>query len=316
MTPRGKGLKPTTPEKVTRRYLSVRAARRLNLPHLGDSAVASALAQPLPDEIDLWQAVPRLQTIGGRTGALDQGPTGSCTGHSYSAGIYTACAAQNQPLAGLPSPDFAYKTARAAERAYATDANDPLPELIDAGAELADVEKGGESYGLAIPMRPSANDGRYSDVDPETVNREIDPLTAERAGLVVVTGPYRLDVSDSNLSDIAAACLVAKQPLWCGFYADRAFENLTRGRVATSAVVRNLPGEGGHAVFLSAYRTNTHSRREFCLENSWGPTWCEGGYCWVDELWLAACWDIWPLSIVGMINRAVAKPGPGQGAKS
>lgn len=40
---------------------------------------------------------------------------------------------------------------------------------------------------------------------------------------------------------------------------------------------------GGHAVTMSGYRENAQGKREYLIHNSWGTTWGDGGYAWVNE---------------------------------
>jgi hypothetical protein len=293
--PRSKGLKKPTPAKLAALNL-----KPIVVPHpqsqgwVGHPLVAHIISSALSSGHDLGGSTPRTNVINGRSGALDQGPTSSCTWHSFSAGLYTACRAQGRPLPFLPSMDLGYKVTRALERAQLSPA--PLYDLEDTGAEVPDVIRIGAEYGVA-PFGKPALDGRYSDIDPAWVNEEPNAGRLQEAGLSIVTGPYAIDPTSPTVSDVAAACIEAGMPIDVGFYCDMAFETAASSVVRTAPVVANLQGEGGHSVYLSAFRTNVFSKREFRVENSWGDGWCDGGTCWVDELWLAACWNLMPLVI-------------------
>lgn len=284
--PRPKGCHPSTPSKLG-------AFRTLSV---DDVAQRLGLSFVPTNDMDVSSFTPRLTTVAGRKGSLDQNPTESCTGHSKGAGLFTACAAQGVPLDAVPSPDLLYKVARSLARAAAVGPNGSLPALVDGGAEFADVANGEAEYGV-VPMGPPPPDGRYSDVDPATVNDNIDLPTLEKAGYSLTTGPYRLATGPgSNVIASVKACLAAKIPLWVAFYCDRAYEALQKGQVAQAPVVSNQPGEGGHAVYLSAGEMTSEGLVALC-EGSWGDGFCDGGACLVSEAWIEAAWEIWPIYI-------------------
>lgn len=296
--PRAKGCKPSTPHKLGAFKTLTRddVARRL-----GVSFVPSS-------DMDLSGFTPRRSVINGRTGSLNQGGTSSCTTHSRAGALVTAAGAQGVSLLAVPSPDLPYKGARALERAAAVPPNGTLPELVDAGAEFADVSNAESEYGM-IPMGTPPPDGRYSDCDPATINDEVDVPLLERAGYALVTGPYRLALGPGqNVVTSVKALLAAKIPLWVAFYCDTPFENLKKGDVAQAPIVSDAPGEGGHASYLSAGE-NTPSGFVGLLEGSWGNDFCDGGSALVGEAWLENAWEIWPLIIrsIGPRRASVGK---------
>lgn len=245
-------------------------------------AIAILLGEMLPQEYDLspWQP-PR----------MDQGATGSCTAHGLCGAMATACSKAGAPLGFVPSPDQEYKCTRGLARAQGTMPSGGLPSLTDDGAQLADAIEAAAEFGVC-PMGVQPSDGRYSDCDPSSINDEPDMAKLEQAATTLVTGAYRIDPAASTASDQIAAALMSGFPIYVGFYVDSAFENLTPEQVATSPNEAD-PNGGGHAVYLSGYRTNAAGKREFRLTNSWGQSWCDNGQCWVSEEWVHDTWEMW-----------------------
>lgn len=298
------GLKPSTPSKVAhRRPIAMQVPMGHRAGWMGHPAIAPHLSDTRPTKVSVAQFTPRLTTINGRKGSLNQNG-GSCTGHSYAAALYTAAAAQGKPLPFLPSPDFEYKTTRAIELGVNTPDGAPLSELLDLGAELADAERAASEYGV-VPFGKTSSDGKYTDVELSEINVRPDPLLLQEAGLTLVTGPYKIDPQDPNLFAIVKACLATGIPLWVAFYCDTAFQQLRPGQVAPAPIVSDIPieGEGGHAVFLSEADDSKESEPVCTLENSWGD-WCDSGTALVGLDWLKSCWEIWPVLIQHVAPRA------------
>ncbi len=264
-----------------------RGGRRSHPDKLARAKLASAhplLSVAPPSSADLSPHCPSI---------LDQGSTGSCTAHSLCAAVATAAAIAGVELA-LPSPDVEYKVTRALERAASVPPSVLLDPLTDSGAELADAISVMATAGVA-PMGPSA-EGRFSDVDPATVNNEPDLTRLEAAALTVVTGDYRAAGQGQQLSDQLAAALAAGFPIYVGFFVDSAFEALQPGQVAPAPNADD-PNGGGHAVFLTGYTTAADGTRTFTLRNSWGSGWCNGGTCLVGQAWLDAAWEFWVIDV-------------------
>lgn len=225
----------------------------------------------------------------------DQGPTGSCTAHSGSGSVATAFSAAGMPLGFIPSPDLLYKITRALERAHATPAGHALPGLTDSGAELADVVAVLSRYGMKSMSAPTP-DGRQSDVTLDGVNLEPDLTALEMAGDHTIAGAYAIDTKASDASDVIAAALMSGIPVLVAFYVDSKFEQMGPNDVA-GVPDESDPNGGGHAVYLSGYRTNAAGAREFRLTNSWGSAWCDVGRCWVSEAFINAMWEAWPMAV-------------------
>lgn len=243
----------------------------------------------------------RLSWGPGTTKAHRYAPTGTC--HAHSGVAVTTCAlnAKNRGLPFNPSPLLLASLTYADVRAATTPPGQPLQPLQDTGADLSDDATALATWGIGpigalIP-------GRYSDV-PDDYPGVPFPEPPEPGGpgseLVVagsnlIAGEYQIPV-DSDAPMLAATALDANIPLWVGFYCDSAFENLSPSGVA-GAPNENDPRGGGHAGYISAYRTAANGSYEFRVENSWGSDWCLNGACWASSAWLRACWTIWPFAV-------------------
>src|SRR5512135_1068853 len=256
--------------------------------------VAALLAAAIPAASDLASFEPP---------RLDQGQTGSCTAHALSGSVSTACRKAGVQIGFETSPREMYAATRGLERANATPVGQPLPLLTDSGAEPADVFTACATFGIA-PMQGPTPDGRNSDIwsdqdtssAPPNVNNEVDANQLQQAGTTLVTGEYAIDPTAPNVSDVAAAAIAAGFPIYVAAFVDTAFEDLQPGQVAQPAN-ENDPNGGGHAIFLSGYKTNPDGSRTFILTNSWGTGWCDNGRCLVSEAWLKACWELYVMDV-------------------
>jgi hypothetical protein len=248
--------------------------------------LAAFLAASLPESASLALFEPE---------RLDQGPTSSCTAHSLSAAISTACSFAGRPI-GVPSQRELYAVTRAIERATEARSDTTiLPTLSDNGGMLADAVQAATLWGVC-PMQGPTSDGRNSDVEPSNVNLEPDLLALEKASTTIVTGTHRIDETASDVVDQACAAIAAGFPVYDGFFVDSAFEQWTRGSAPIAAPNLNDSSGGGHAVYLSGYTTVAGSR-VFTLSNSWGRGWGDDGRCLVSEAWLRACWDLYVIDV-------------------
>ena len=248
-------------------------------------AIRAALAAQQPTSVDLGQYSPPI---------FDQGATGSCTAHAIAGGIYTVLAAAGRRLDYVPSPDAIYKQTRARARALAALGSNTLPELTDSGAEVADVIGGLSENGIR-PIKTLAPDGRYSDVDPTTVNDEPALMDLEIGANSVLAGPYAVEPTQANATEVYTAALTANIELDIAFFVDSAFMNLQSGQIA-GAPDQNDPNGGGHSVRLSGFQV-TPTGTLFILTNSWGSGWCNNGRCLVGPAFMAAVWEVWPVAI-------------------
>lgn len=241
----------------------------------------------------------------------DQGRSGSCTWGALSIAMFVAFVSKGIPLGFVPSQRVGYGVTRAIERAAATSAGDKLPPLDDSGADPEDGFTAAAEYGVE-PMKCSQTpDGRFYDLwtdddirglasaPPANVNAEPDVSDLEEARATRVkieAATHAIPPNDPNVSDLLAAALDASTPLpvyACGQVGQN-LDNAQPGQVI-GPVDPNDSTAGGHAYWISAYRTNpVTGEREWKLENSWGA-WCDSGTCWVSLAFIKAQWGMWIL---------------------
>ena len=251
---------------------------------------------PLPDSVDhgpLWPSI------------LDQNSTSACTAHAIACALYTSLAAQGKPLGFVPSPLCTYAMTRALERAGAAPL-DPLPALTDSGAEIADVIAVLSQNGVRSMKAPSPQ-GFNSDVDPSNVLAEPDIQGAQEAALNLIAGPYTVDMTAANLSDVLAAALASGMALDIAFECDDAFQALAAGQVAQAPV--DAPDDGGHSTALTGYVTVSAEvaaalgfpagTRLFWLTNSWGTGWATEGRVLLAPSFVSAMYEAWPIAVTG-----------------
>lgn len=225
----------------------------------------------------------------------DQGNTGTCHAHSGVAAVTCALRARGHGLPWVPSPLALASNTYADVRATTTPVGTPLPPLRDTGADLSDDSRALALWGVGPigPLMP----GRYSDVPDDSPGVAFpEPAISELtiSGSHIITGEYQIPV-DAAAATACALALDAKIPIWLGFFCDRAFEELSPNALAQPPDTSDPTG-GGHAVYLSAYRSGPNGY-EFHVENSWGPDWCDNGSCWASSAWLRAAWMIWPMAV-------------------
>jgi hypothetical protein len=267
----GLGLKPSTPAKI---------AHRVKADHHGEIQ-----ARLLNAPSDFRQLTPCQR--------MDQGQTSTCHAHSLAAVLWTARNAMGKPIV-IPSPRMIASCTYADVRAALTPAGGGLAPLSDDGAELQDDATAVAGWGIA-PIKAPTSDGRFSDVENTSSTAAFPEPAAEdleQGASSLLAGEYAITV-DSTAPRVVAASIDAGIPVWVGFSVDDAFEALGSNDVAQP------PGSslGGHAVYLSGYRTNASGFYEYRLENSWGSGWADSGAVWCSTGWLLACWDLWPCTV-------------------
>jgi hypothetical protein len=260
--------------------------------------IAGRLGRVLSQSADKLPARPR----------GDQGQSGNCTAASTSLSAFTACESLGTPLGFVPSQRELYAATRARERAAVTPPGSQLPELQDTGADLEDVFAVMADFGVCPMLVDRSPDGRFSDIwgpidgsAPSNLNDDPALFDLEGAASVLVklaVAAHVIPPTDPNASDLMAAALDADPPLpieACGFV-DTTFMHLAPGQVAGAPDTADVDG-GGHAFWISAYRTNARGEREWKLENSWGDGWCEDGACWVSMAFVRALWGMWVMDV-------------------
>lgn len=266
----GRGLKRSTPHRVAHR--------------LGATlhpAIFAALAAPLPASGQVRDATRK-----------DQGETETCHAHS-------AISCVEVVTGKIGSPQLLASCVAADVRAAKTPPGDPLPPLTDDGAELQDDADALRRWGLGQMGPQIAGRSGLSDVPddvPGVPFAEPNVAALETAGHTLITGEYSIPV-DANAPKTVAACIVAGIPVWLGTLVGASFQSLLSDEVAQPTPDTD-PTAGGHAMYISGYRTATDGTYEFRVENSWGTGWADGGACWASTAWLLACWDLWPFPAV------------------
>ena len=215
---------------------------------------------------------------------FDQGSTETCWAHSLAAAIYCARAAKLEPLPWVPSPCEIASLGYADVRAQAFPSG-PLPELVDTGAQLQDGADAVARWGICPMGQPV--EGRWSDVPSTSPFPEPNPQQIETAR--PLGGEYSIPV-DSNAPTLCAASLDADIPVWLGTLVGPVFQALAPDDIGQPEP--SGPNTGGHAMYLSAYRS-AGPALQFRCENSWG-SW---GSRWVSEAFIRACWELWPCAI-------------------
>ncbi len=211
---------------------------------------------------------------------MDQNGFGACTGHAVAVGISVAFNAADAPLGFVPSPDGIYRLGRAVDRH--PDAHGALPSLTDDGAMPSQVFRGIREWGVR-PMGLSPADGRFSDVDDASVNREPTLTELEQDARHLVLGDY--DVRPTSIG--VALALASNHPVCCAIAGgSNAFQSYSGGTMGPL----NAPLD--HYVVLLGYDTLANGHRIFFGQNSWGDSWGDRGYFTIDEACLAQLGDL------------------------
>jgi cathepsin K len=91
------------------------------------------------------------------------------------------------------------------------------------------------------------------------------------------------------VADIKAA-IMAYGCVGSGIAADNSFSNISPGQVFD----RNTSSNIDHDIVLVGWDDSKGSKGAWILRNSWGTSWCDGGYCWIgygiNEVGSEACW--------------------------
>jgi hypothetical protein len=237
-------------------------------------------ASALPPSVD-WRA----QVLAG-PGILDQGQTGSCTGHAVAGAITTRFFLQSIPIA-LVSPVGCYTVGRAIDRQPNADGS--LPPLTDDGAEPSQVVRGISEWGVCS----ASTWGNYP-ADPATINEEPTFAELEAASEFELVGAYFLQSQgDAFVLDLMTA-LAAGFPVTHALCAsDPAFNNYTGG------VLGAMSGSLDHYNFIAGYEWDGRDPRSIVIlaANSWSPEWGEQGFyradrAFVDQIQDCAAFDV------------------------
>lgn len=235
---------------------------------------------------------------------MDQGESETCHAHSASGSVWCAKEEAGQPLGFVPSPLLIASCTYSDVRNAQTPPGQPLDPLKDVGAELQDDATALAQWGVA-PIQAPTPDGRYSDVPndlPGVPFPEPDINQVRLAGADLIGGEYSINV-DADAPRTVAACIDAKIPVWFGTNIGDTFQKLGPNDIGQPTPA-NDGDQGGHAMYISGYRTNAVGRLEFRVENSWGEGWADKGAVWVSEEFVMECWCLWPMDVA--TKQAVA----------
>jgi len=227
----------------------------------------------------------------------DQGQTPTCGPHSAAGVVWTAANAAGLAFPTL-SPKYIASTTYADIRAVNFASNEQLPPLQYQGIDLSDAAMALKTWGVAGMAKPLTNDGRVSDIElppPSNIFPEPDLGQLFVGGDRLISGEYQIPVTSVSPATCALA-IDNNAPIWVGFYCDTAFQELTSASIAQPADLTD-PSGGGHAVYLSSYRTAADGTFEFLIQNSWGSDWAIGGSVWASSAWVTAAWMLWPFPI-------------------
>lgn len=206
-----------------------------------------------------------LDETGNAPRVFDQGPTGSCEGHSFSGCTAMVFKKQGEPLPWIPSMHNQYTLALCLDRA------DPNTPLQDVGTQTNSVIRSMAEFGIT-GIGPLASDGRFSDCDVATLLNEPNLAQLEQDALTLVIGAYQITSTGAQrVADVKAA-----QANGFGVridsFVDTAFEDWTAGSKPFGVPNYADQNGGGHALYIVGYQGDNH-----VVRNSWGESWGDGG---------------------------------------
>lgn len=197
---------------------------------------------------------------------FDQGPTGSCEGHSFAGCTYMVFKKQGEQLPWIPSMLNQYTLARCIDR------GDPNGgALTDSGTQTNSVIASMSDFGMRA-MGPLASDGRFSDCDPATLNAEPDLEQLEQDSLKLVIGAYQITSTGAQrIADVKAA-QASGFGVRIDSFVDTAFEDWTKGSAPFGVPNYADTNGGGHALYLIGYQGDNQ-----IVRNSWSANWGDAG---------------------------------------
>jgi hypothetical protein len=244
-------------------------------------------AAPLPASVDNSGLLPEV---------LDQGGHGSCVGHGTAEAIWGELVRESRASGGTLAPEcpsrlWNYWLGRVLD-------GDPSE---DNGTYVSSVFAMLAKYGF-IPESAWP----YSQADASIVppSKRIPVLQKLAYKQRLVTGTARITSFGSQLITDIKTALVSGYLVTFGTQVDMAFENLGPTDVWPGCKGQSL---GGHCMLITGYRT-VNGRTQWRVRNSWGPGWCDGGSCWMDQAATDGFDDIWLVSsapMYGLVRRVL-----------
>lgn len=239
---------------------------------------------------------------------FNQGACEGCWAHSEANLRYGMANLLGQPLSDVPSPLYFMQANYARLRALSTPAGQPLPVLLDQGAQLADAALSSSIWG-SVALQAREQDGNTdvpattSDVGQPVAMPEPDVVELQRGATALFGGEYSIEIS-TEAPQLLMAALDARILVWDGFYADAACESLGPSEIL-GAPNTSTPG-GGHSNMYYGYDLNASRKYPvdgpvFFKRNTWGAGYSRGGNYVVSVAHVVNAWSLWPFAIQGTV---------------
>jgi C1A family cysteine protease len=210
---------------------------------------------------------------------LDQGQEGSCVGHGVAEAIWGelchGAVEEGKPTPECPSPFWLYWLGRVLDGSVSSDAGTYISSVFE------QVAKFGFLSNADLP---------YDDTVLTIDNVRVPSLERIAYDQRLVTGCARITSTGTQRVNEIKAALAAAYLVVFGVIVDMAFEMLQPGEVWPGIYGTSQP-LGGHCLLAVGYNENTIS-----VLNSWGPDWCNNGFCMMywsavqqfDDVWIVA----------------------------
>jgi hypothetical protein len=138
--------------------------------------------------------------------------------------------------------------------------------------QACELERGGGECGQAYHVHPGSGAR-----DP-ALQRMLQ--NANREALYKVAQIDNISSRPVN-PDALAAVIATGADVWVGIMVDgNAWKHV---KEANPVVPDWRSNEGGHAIALAGYRKGPNGKRQFLVHNSWGGTWGDHGFAWINE---------------------------------
>lgn len=218
----------------------------------------------------------------------DQGPLSSCVGNATAQSVYVLNAIQGSPKVPL-SRLFVYNLARNEEP---SDDGKGTGISADDGTQIRIAFDVLSRFGVCTETTWPYDTNQVFTLPSILAMRE---ATGHK-----IHSYYRIKEDEYDRVDQIIAALRAKHPVVFGTQIDTAFENLQAGQVAQVPKGATL---GGHALCCVGYLESLNC---FIVKNSWGGSWCSGGFCLmsVDFLAWSGTSDLWVPTLGSVFQKA------------